>query len=136
MMQDGARTVIVHERAAVGVDASGTITRFDPEFSCDADKADEAAAVRRLGPTQFLVPGLVDAHIHAPQFAYAGTATDVPLLKWLEVGGRLAQGREGKGGDAMRWWSGPTGQAGRQGSVVTVRRVCDVCVRGPPTNAN
>lgn len=29
------------------------------------------------------MPGLVDTHIHAPQYVYAGTALDLPLLQWL-----------------------------------------------------
>ncbi|KAL4167184.1 hypothetical protein KRP22_012670 [Phytophthora ramorum] len=33
---------------------------------------------------QFLLPGFVDTHIHAPQFPFMGTATDVPLMQWLE----------------------------------------------------
>ncbi len=32
---------------------------------------------------QFLIPGFVDTHIHAPQYAIAGTGTDLPLLEWL-----------------------------------------------------
>lgn len=41
----------------------------------------------RLSESQFLLPGLVDTHIHAPQYAFTGTATDIPLMEWLEVGG-------------------------------------------------
>jgi len=33
---------------------------------------------------EFLVPGLVDCHVHAAQYAYAGTATDKPLMDWLQ----------------------------------------------------
>lgn len=29
------------------------------------------------------MPGLVDTHIHAPQYAFAGTRVDLPLLQWL-----------------------------------------------------
>ena len=29
------------------------------------------------------MPGLVDAHTHAPQYVFAGTGMDVPLLDWL-----------------------------------------------------
>jgi guanine deaminase len=46
------------------------------------------AVVQQLGPHEFLVPGLVDLHIHAPQYAYTGTATDRPLMGpdgWLET---------------------------------------------------
>ena len=47
--------------------------------------ASEKDAVFRIQPYQFLVPGFVDCHIHAPQFSFAGTATDVPLMDWLDV---------------------------------------------------
>jgi len=30
------------------------------------------------------MPGLVDTHIHAPQYVFTGTGYDLPLLKWLE----------------------------------------------------
>lgn len=33
--------------------------------------------------SQFLMPGLIDTHIHAPQSVYAGTALDLTLLDWL-----------------------------------------------------
>ena len=32
---------------------------------------------------QVLIAGMVDTHIHAPQYSYAGTATDRPLIEWL-----------------------------------------------------
>jgi guanine deaminase len=31
-----------------------------------------------------LVPGFIDTHIHAPQFAFTGTGYDLELLDWLE----------------------------------------------------
>lgn len=31
-----------------------------------------------------ILPGLVDLHIHAPQYAYCGTGMDFELLQWLE----------------------------------------------------
>lgn len=37
-----------------------------------------------LGPSQFLMPGFVDGHAHAPQYAFNGTGLDLPLLDWLE----------------------------------------------------
>ncbi|RZC33337.1 guanine deaminase, partial [Asbolus verrucosus] len=37
-----------------------------------------------LGKTQLLLPGLVDAHIHAPQYPNAGLGYDKPLLEWLD----------------------------------------------------
>ncbi len=32
---------------------------------------------------RFIVPGLIDTHAHAPQYAQLGTGTDLPLLEWL-----------------------------------------------------
>ena len=40
--------------------------------------------VVHLSPSQFLLPGLIDSHIHAPQFPNAGLALDLTLLDWLE----------------------------------------------------
>ncbi|KAF4520214.1 hypothetical protein B566_EDAN009939, partial [Ephemera danica] len=34
---------------------------------------------------QFLMPGLVDTHIHAPQFPNLGLGYDKTLLDWLEA---------------------------------------------------
>lgn len=31
------------------------------------------------------IPGFVDGHAHAPQYAFTGTGNDLPLLKWLET---------------------------------------------------
>uniref|UniRef100_A0A8C3UPX4 Guanine deaminase n=1 Tax=Catharus ustulatus TaxID=91951 RepID=A0A8C3UPX4_CATUS len=33
--------------------------------------------------SEFFMPGLVDTHIHAPQYAFTGTRVDLPLLQWL-----------------------------------------------------
>ncbi|CAJ1068577.1 guanine deaminase [Xyrichtys novacula] len=35
--------------------------------------------------SEFFMPGLVDTHIHASQYSYAGTALDMPLLQWLNT---------------------------------------------------
>lgn len=84
----------VHARAAVGVDTgSGRITAFETApsaveaavLAAASDGGGGTVVVQELGPSQFLCPGFVDTHIHAPQFAYTGTATDVPLMRWLEV---------------------------------------------------
>ena len=32
---------------------------------------------------QFVMPGLVDTHIHAPQYPNAGKGLDVGLMEWL-----------------------------------------------------
>ena len=35
--------------------------------------------------SEFFMPGLIDTHIHASQYSYAGTALDMPLLQWLNT---------------------------------------------------
>jgi len=44
----------------------------------------QGAKVVVLGPDEFVLPGLVDTHIHASQFPNAGLALDLTLLDWLE----------------------------------------------------
>jgi len=75
----------------VVVDRRGIISRIQPARQCSDD---EIAALSEHPEyavlddhRDFLVPGFVDLHIHAPQFSYAGTATDRPLMGnagWLE----------------------------------------------------
>lgn len=38
-----------------------------------------------LSSHQFLMPGFVDCHIHAPQVAQIGLGLDLPLLQWLDT---------------------------------------------------
>jgi cytosine/adenosine deaminase-related metal-dependent hydrolase len=38
----------------------------------------------KLKPRQFLIPGFIDAHIHAPQYLYTGTGYDLELIEWLQ----------------------------------------------------
>ncbi len=33
---------------------------------------------------KLIIPGLVDLHVHAPQFAYRGTGMDLELMDWLQ----------------------------------------------------
>ncbi|KAG2495263.1 hypothetical protein HYH03_006536 [Edaphochlamys debaryana] len=40
--------------------------------------------VRRLQDGQYFVPGFIDTHVHAPQYKFTGTGTDVPLMDWLK----------------------------------------------------
>jgi guanine deaminase len=38
-----------------------------------------------LGSDQYLLPGLVDLHVHAPQWPQLGKALDLPLEQWLQA---------------------------------------------------
>lgn len=68
----------------VAVAADGGILGVEPAGTPDADAALAAAAdVVRLAPSQRLLPGFVDLHIHAPQWPQLGTGLDLPLERWL-----------------------------------------------------
>ncbi|XP_059218467.1 guanine deaminase [Stomoxys calcitrans] len=41
------------------------------------------AEIIKMTKEQFLMPGLIDCHIHAPQVAQIGLGLDMPLLDWL-----------------------------------------------------
>uniref|UniRef100_A0A8C3ULT9 Guanine deaminase n=1 Tax=Catharus ustulatus TaxID=91951 RepID=A0A8C3ULT9_CATUS len=70
----------------LGVDDNGTIV-----FVEQADQLEQLAKtwgfktsdIRQLSKHEFFMPGLVDTHIHAPQYAFTGTRVDLPLLQWL-----------------------------------------------------
>ncbi|MDR1825777.1 MAG: amidohydrolase family protein [Bifidobacteriaceae bacterium] len=70
------------------VDSTGVIARVLDPAGDDAAKARHAAEIAgwytKLEPGQYLLPGLVDTHIHAPQWAQTGTGLDEPLEVWLD----------------------------------------------------
>jgi guanine deaminase len=79
----------ISDDAALVIDAAGRIVS-----ASDAAAPDGAAAIAQfaaagrlttLAPRQFLLPGLVDLHIHAPQFPQLGKALDRPLAEWLHA---------------------------------------------------
>lgn len=69
----------VIDDAVVDVDDHGTITAIRAAGDVDDDRAPD---VTLPAPT-VLLPGLVDCHIHAPQWPQLGTGLDLPLERWL-----------------------------------------------------
>ncbi len=59
----------------VSVDDDGVIRSVEPD--------PEAAVDLDLGPDQVLLPGLIDTHVHAPQWPQLATGLDLPLDRWL-----------------------------------------------------
>ena len=51
--------------------------------SIGAEKPAADVPVTELPKDGFVMPGLVDAHLHAPQYAFSGIGTNRPLLEWL-----------------------------------------------------
>ncbi|NXY44948.1 GUAD deaminase, partial [Ceuthmochares aereus] len=70
----------------LGVDDSGTIVFLEPTDQQEqlAKKWEfKTSDIRELSNHEFFMPGMVDTHIHAPQYSFTGTRVDLPLLQWL-----------------------------------------------------
>ena len=70
--------------ALIVVDDSGAITAVHPAGSPEIARFRAAGQLTELKPGQYLLPGLVDLHVHAPQWPQLGKALDVPLEVWLQ----------------------------------------------------
>jgi guanine deaminase len=75
--------------ALIVVGSDGRISAVHKHDSPDIGRLVEGFAVTQrlvtLGPDQCLLPGLVDLHVHAPQWPQLGKALDLPLEEWLQV---------------------------------------------------
>src|SRR6202795_3471757 len=68
---DGAIKTIHAQRSPVGVSS--------------AARHAAAGTLVTLGEGQYLLPGLIDLHVHAPQWPQLGKALDQPLEVWLQT---------------------------------------------------
>lgn len=71
--------IAILEDALVTVDQVGTIVDVTPDS--EGSVHDD---VIRLSESQYLLPGLVDLHVHAPQWPQIGKALHLPLNDWLQ----------------------------------------------------
>ena len=79
----------------LAVDNSGIIQQILPYMSFlsghaiyEIEWANNKKFITLQSENEFVCPGMIDLHIHAPQYAYTGTATDKPLMGkdgWLET---------------------------------------------------
>ncbi|KAM7077619.1 LOW QUALITY PROTEIN: guanine deaminase [Ciconia maguari] len=70
----------------LGVDDSGTIVfleQSDQQEQLAKKWGFKTSDIRELSNHEFFMPGMVDTHIHAPQYSFTGTRVDLPLLQWL-----------------------------------------------------
>ncbi|KAG0163643.1 hypothetical protein DFQ28_011195 [Apophysomyces sp. BC1034] len=70
------------------VDQQGVIVQLErdvKDVEVIVSSLSGSCKVHRLEPHQFLLPGFVDTHAHAPQFVFAGSGMDLPLLEWLNT---------------------------------------------------
>lgn len=71
----------------LAVDSEGKIVEcLDIDGMSDEDLS---KVLNRLGvtnlielPNRIIMPGFIDTHAHAPQYAFTGTGMHLPLLKW------------------------------------------------------
>jgi guanine deaminase len=72
----------------IAVDADGTISGIHPQESPEgralAQRLALAGRLHTLASGRYFLPGLVDLHVHAPQWPQLGTALDLPLEDWLQ----------------------------------------------------
>jgi guanine deaminase len=79
--------------ALLAVNNEGKIASFlrnaDPQQARDTLKAlnfsPDLVTIHHLGPGQFLIPGFVDTHNHAPQWAQRGLGQGMHILDWLDA---------------------------------------------------
>ena len=76
------------DRALFIIDGNGVIEDVfregSPDFDVALEKARKSGGLKILSRNEVLIPGFVDTHIHAPQWAQSGTALDQPLEVWLQ----------------------------------------------------
>ncbi len=87
MHAPGPGDIEVIENALVEIDPDGTIANVAAPGSVGYSEALSTARAGEsfvsLEPGQFLLPGFVDLHIHAPQWPQLGKALHLPLHEWL-----------------------------------------------------
>jgi guanine deaminase len=75
--------------AVIEVEAGGKIRAVHRDGSTEAAAATArhraAGTLLALEPGQYLLPGFVDLHVHAPQWPQLGLALDLPLEEWLQT---------------------------------------------------
>lgn len=76
---DEVGIVVADDGAILRILAAG-----DAELPALKARARAEGRLTELKPGQFLMPGLVDLHIHAPQWPQLGKALDAPLETWLQ----------------------------------------------------
>ena len=75
--------------ALIVVGADGAIEAIHRREAAETEAEARSFAARgdlvTFGSDQYLLPGLVDLHVHAPQWPQLGKALDLPLEQWLQA---------------------------------------------------
>ncbi|KAF5899128.1 guanine deaminase, partial [Clarias magur] len=78
--------LLVLRDSVLGVNEGGKIAFFEEGKNVESLREKwgfKTSDVKQLEIHEFFMPGMVDTHIHAPQYAFLGTCLDLPLLEWL-----------------------------------------------------
>lgn len=77
------------ENAVLAIASDGTIEAVlrpgSGDYQALVTSAETRGVLHRLDPDSYLIPGLIDLHIHAPQWPQLGKALDAPLEEWLHT---------------------------------------------------
>jgi guanine deaminase len=75
--------------ALIEVNAAGVIEAIhrdpSPHAAAVAARHRAEGTLVAIGKGRYLLPGLVDLHVHAPQWPQLGLALDLPLEEWLQA---------------------------------------------------
>lgn len=81
-------TLHLLEKYLICVDQNGIISAVippaDPRYAEQKSAYQQNNALIELGDDQYLMPGMIDVHVHAPQWPQMGKALDLPLYAWLQ----------------------------------------------------
>jgi guanine deaminase len=95
----------VLDDVAVSIDCDGVIVGVFAARSVEGEAAIAGATnVCRLSSTERLLPGLIDTHVHAPQWPQLGRGLDLPLEQWLFENTFPLEARYADGDFAQRVW--------------------------------
>ncbi|OAL28781.1 hypothetical protein AYO22_02646 [Fonsecaea multimorphosa] len=83
------KEVEIFPKASLGIDDKGTIQFLDTSVASAADACAKHhgfanAETITLKPLQFLFPGLIDTHMHAPQYPNMALGMEGDLKEWCE----------------------------------------------------
>ncbi|KAF9104318.1 hypothetical protein BGX27_010144 [Mortierella sp. AM989] len=71
------------------IDTQGKIAKLVKNVAQDKVESTlegvDSEKVIHLNDDQFVIPGFIDTHIHAPQYTFCGNGHDLPLLEWLDT---------------------------------------------------
>ena len=95
----------VLSEVAVSVDVDGLIGAISLSTSTEGKAAIAGATnLHRLRSTERLLPGLIDTHVHAPQWPQLGSGLDLALEQWLFENTFPLEARYVDGDFAQRVW--------------------------------